>query len=449
MSGIEVAGLVLGALPIVLSALKKYKGSCQPLMDWINFRETLGNLARPITFEIRLFNQNLQLLLLRVVENQDIRQAMCDDPRHLGWKEPQLDARLRDSLGGNYDCVIDQISGMDEQLQRSRKVLDVEQGNTQWLTDPNPDGKRRYQRLKVCMNKARTEKFAAAFAKDNAALKELLRTQRDMDVANSGSLVGRLLENGRLAARNLYSAFMRGWLGDCSSTHSASLRLERRPAGSTNQRWSTRQKPDFVVLLGHWSNSDPSQSRTWTETVIVPRAKQDDFSPTSTPLGHCRPDFLQRLQDDAAIKAPRVRFAPQTESSFVTTTQTSDDASMSAAQVVTDLCHALHTFTQSSCIGYLTHDNSDKYFLTQWKQDAVSDEKLISLADLLERPLDPAHSRSNFPLRLQLSVLVTSGVLQLWSTGWLRPQNMKKYMKIRDAYSPSVQLFVQIPLSEA
>jgi hypothetical protein len=63
MSGVEVAGLVLGALPLVIAALEEYKRGLKPLRRLFGAKLELESLMRRLRNERFLFRTNLRIII--------------------------------------------------------------------------------------------------------------------------------------------------------------------------------------------------------------------------------------------------------------------------------------------------------------------------------------------------------------------------------------------------
>ena len=64
MSGTEIAGLVLGALPIVISALEKYKAGQGPVASLMRWRSLLDTLIHRLQNARCVFSLKLETLLI-------------------------------------------------------------------------------------------------------------------------------------------------------------------------------------------------------------------------------------------------------------------------------------------------------------------------------------------------------------------------------------------------
>lgn len=111
MSGIEIAGLVLGALPILFTALDAYKRDSSRLKSGFRKREHVKKLARALRMQAQILDALIKNILLQsgcdlppdptelhsALSQRSIRETVDD---HLGPKNVLvLTEALEDCLG--------------------------------------------------------------------------------------------------------------------------------------------------------------------------------------------------------------------------------------------------------------------------------------------------------------------------------------------------------------
>ena len=107
MSGIEVAGLVLGALPLVISFLEHVRGASQRVGMLAHFESENKKSLNDVEDEQLLFRLQLKKLLLPLVrddvlETTELEELMVD-PGADGWKNQDVHKALRLRLGEAHD----------------------------------------------------------------------------------------------------------------------------------------------------------------------------------------------------------------------------------------------------------------------------------------------------------------------------------------------------------
>jgi hypothetical protein len=115
MSGLEVAGVVLGALPLVISALEHYVDGIQTAKRYFRYKSELRSLILQINTERGMFINTLEQLLGGIVRIEHMA-GFLSSPGGEAWKDASVDARLRDRLRGAYQVYLDNVTGMERSM---------------------------------------------------------------------------------------------------------------------------------------------------------------------------------------------------------------------------------------------------------------------------------------------------------------------------------------------
>lgn len=116
MSGIEVAGLVLGAFPIVISGIQFYIDSCKKVDRWRKWEDVLSHLIRKIKAEYRIFKNICKRLDLEVLDDNQNQRQVTDEQIH----------GLEKRLGDSYDDFVAAAEEMHKILAKFRKKLSLD-----------------------------------------------------------------------------------------------------------------------------------------------------------------------------------------------------------------------------------------------------------------------------------------------------------------------------------
>lgn len=107
MSGIEVAGIVLGALPLIILAFENLRDGASRLGRLINFNAEYRKTWGEVEDEELMYRLQLKRLLKPLVRNDvladDDLEALLLDPSASAWREKDLDNALKVRLGESYD----------------------------------------------------------------------------------------------------------------------------------------------------------------------------------------------------------------------------------------------------------------------------------------------------------------------------------------------------------
>jgi hypothetical protein len=97
----EIAGLVLGAIPLLISALEHYEDFVEPTVAFFRWKGQLSKVTRRLLMGHTEYEQNMRLLLKQVVCNEDLAK-MIEDPHSDLWKDDDIVKGLQSKLGHAY-----------------------------------------------------------------------------------------------------------------------------------------------------------------------------------------------------------------------------------------------------------------------------------------------------------------------------------------------------------
>ena len=112
MSGIEVAGLVLGAIPVLISGIESYANGVSKAGRMIRYKRELKSLHRTLETDYELYRTICRLLLSQIADPGDIAELL-DEPGGEAWKDPDLAKAMRRLLGSSYDVYVKTMEDMD------------------------------------------------------------------------------------------------------------------------------------------------------------------------------------------------------------------------------------------------------------------------------------------------------------------------------------------------
>jgi len=99
MDPATITGLVLGAIPLLISAVENYEVTFQPFVTYRRYGKEVQRFTAKLDAQRAIFHNECQLLLLAVGQNlTDILR----DPNHPARNDEQLSKRLEELLGYSY-----------------------------------------------------------------------------------------------------------------------------------------------------------------------------------------------------------------------------------------------------------------------------------------------------------------------------------------------------------
>ncbi|KAJ4319906.1 hypothetical protein N0V94_003678 [Neodidymelliopsis sp. IMI 364377] len=111
MSGLEVAGVVLGALPLVISAFEHYAQGVEGVKRYYRYKTQLQNLIDAVKTQKVIFTNTLEQLLTGIVRVDEMTAFIADPAAH-----PEVDLRLKGILRDGYEAYFSNVRGMEVAL---------------------------------------------------------------------------------------------------------------------------------------------------------------------------------------------------------------------------------------------------------------------------------------------------------------------------------------------
>ncbi|KAK0644433.1 hypothetical protein B0T16DRAFT_332564 [Cercophora newfieldiana] len=453
MSGIEVAGLVLGAFPVAIWALERYRDVARVMGFWYEIRLEYQRSSNELKFHRLSFVRNLKQLLLPIVSDDSQLKRLIDDPGGDAWKDPAIQTALQTRLQDSYGLYLDILHEMERVMHDLNKELatdsDKVQSNLKDAQTTRTRGlaasrfkqsfdrsNRSYQAFRVKFSvgeQTRTQLFAE-FQTYNDRLEKLvassdivseLEDARQKNKPSSEPATTAITRFWRNADK-LYRAFFAAWTCGCRDHHCAQLVLQHR---------SSPADRDFSLHLASGTERGGS-NHIWSTCSLMIRT-----------LEKVPPNLVERLSEislqgserslpaasSSAHRAKRpaksVRFgiSPEPSPTLPPSPPPSIHTPTISSDIITNLCHTLDSgissITPSSLdsepIGYLVVETSDIRFAIHPTPDAsmIVNHSHISLFELLSGDQRPSLTRRQ---RYRLSLVLASSFVQLKDTAWLQ-----------------------------
>ncbi|RGP69546.1 hypothetical protein FSPOR_4650 [Fusarium sporotrichioides] len=447
MSGFEVAGIVLGGIPLVISALEHYKNGVSLIQRYRRYERELQRLIRNLeTEQVKL--QNVCEKLLDGIVAPSLIDAMVENPGGDLWAKQETQKAIRIRLWKSWDVF--------ERVLRDIQIATDEmydklghRSETSWSD----------------MTLAAKELKRIAFTLSRSAYSEHLTTIRD-GITNLESLATMSIElepKRRVRSRvkllnilrTIVSSIYRAVLSNlkCSREHHVSMRLS---GGVDKQSYSEEdeiiQDHQTDLLLTHHRREDASQLLEvgrhewdgWLLRVVPKLQRTAQMSVTSAISASPVP---KRGREGRSVRFSMSRFASSTtitdtatssitsgitSLSLGTTTLTSSDI-----QPCLDICSGAKSTIGPTCLGAITdHSVGQMKTYSVYSSAVIPSEtqySTISLYEVLDNR--DGYHLFTYRQRLQLAVFIATSVLHLYRTPWMpelpRSQNIV-FVKTRD-----------------
>jgi hypothetical protein len=256
-TGIEVAGLVLGAIPLVISALENVENFLNPTKAFVRYRGELSRATRQLVNYYTSYEQSIQILLTPIADPQELHNMMENTDSEL-WKDKEIEEALQIRLGTSYRAYIRTVREIEGAMMSIAEHLNIEgadkitQEGLEAIIAAHPpeiqQGKlpkfEFRKRVKFTMKRQKIKKSLDDLTKSIDQLDTYLEKAEKLEgpyKANRKSKFALPLRLMQQNAARLYDVLSRTW---CSahSTHSAGLLLEQRLVTKKKRGMAGRQR---------------------------------------------------------------------------------------------------------------------------------------------------------------------------------------------------------------
>lgn len=439
MSGLEIAGVLLGAFPLIISGLEHWRDVAKVGGFFWRVRKEYSSCRSDVQFYEIVYKRSLRELLLPIVDDAEEVARLIADPGGKDWRTKALQDRLEGRLQESYTVYMDIISEMNEAAEEISKKLCFNKAAVQdKLASPQATKTARPQST---LRPAARSGFAAAKAKwdyesfrltfsfsdpvrqklfnqlknCNDKLEKLLSSSDKVSAlqyASSNrkqtSTLESALKNAWKKSDLLFKALSKAWQCSCQQYHIANLRLEHRtmpeicfeiilmfsaPSSHGVTPWSWREMR-CGSMIGCSSPQQLSKSQSATSPPPCPLPATPRVSTASTKQRKVA--FLGSMPQSPNV--PEVNLELLIEPSV-------------------RLCKILGDEACGRCIGVIGHEDEAYHLHPFERRKRLGDEGRLTLDYVLSQEFEGHLSRRQ---RYSIALLLASSVAQLQFTPWLR-----------------------------
>ncbi|KAI1370312.1 hypothetical protein F4677DRAFT_367696 [Hypoxylon crocopeplum] len=443
MSGIEVADLVLGAFPIAIELLDKYREVATRAGLFYQIKLKHRQCRNRLECERLVFTGNLKQLLLPLVVDDEKITDMISDPGGPSWMDSSTSDLLIKRLTHSYDVYMDCIEHLDDVMKKLIHELALDSDTVQKsLGDPKlPITKERlrntltktgieYQAYKIKFSNGESTRNSLFKELDslNKRLEQLLSISdkeaqliQDRQASAVTSAIDSAICNLWINASKLFEALTTAWRCTCQGQHSARLLLQHR----------NTKKSEFNVFFARPEDSQWRIQETRISEDNELEKKESNGFICST-VGSHEPTRLVKRPRKSAMKSTGKTIDRPVPSVTLMTIPAMHVSP--AVKPIANLCASLND-NNASCVGFLPHDDCQFYVYRVPRQNNKTLNS-VTLEQIFRghasKPLDRRQ-------RLALSFVISSSFLQLLSTPWLTASWAKSdIMFVSDANDPEM-----------
>ncbi|RKK74432.1 hypothetical protein BFJ69_g8538 [Fusarium oxysporum] len=439
MSGFEVAGIVLGSIPIVVSALQCYMNGLGTLQNFRSYKRILRSLI--LTLKTEHVNlQNICEKLLTGIAPQTRIEEMIRDPFGDLWREEEIFNKLRLRLWSSLQVFDDRVQDMREAIEEMIEKLNIGPDGkvgsygqhcastnleqTEWTESSLI--KKQFKRATFILQKSNHEEVLTRIRDGVSALQQLAVLNTDLESQRKSRSQGRLnkLVNGMLSG--IYHALRSTMTCKCSDLHDVGLRLTppSRTVIPEDDDEDIIKELQFRLAVSYLAASQTEASKHWNEILLKskegPKASTVSFTAQSTTTSRKTVGFAVPSTTSSKNSQQSQTVIIESALSNLTLNTLRTISEPICSKHISNLCEAMQTMgkrKQGERCGHIQHcymTETKKYDVYTLECLGSCDEwSLVPLKQVLQ---DPALLYGD---KLRLAWMIACGVLQMQGTPWV------------------------------
>ncbi|KAI0474347.1 hypothetical protein F4859DRAFT_482758 [Xylaria cf. heliscus] len=302
MSGFEVVGIALGAIPLLISALEHYERGIKTIQIVRRRAKVMHSLATALSTEQTILRNTCETLLGGIIEPKDIKPLLAEPFGPL-WQDPDTKALVEQRLDHTLKDFKALVHSMEEAVEEMRLKLGLG-ADYQIRIDDGLIGKRDMV------------KIALQFSTHEESLKRLSDINQKLDLMMTGNLrnepyrkVGsqaKLYNLLQAVSRSIYNALRSSLSCACAQSHRISFGLPTpRVTGRAQDEEALIKRLNFHLVLANNPQDDKGKAHSsWVWDELILRLAE-------IPMKVCTTTVLPAATDMVAKKSrfTRVKFS--------------------------------------------------------------------------------------------------------------------------------------------
>ncbi|KFA54858.1 hypothetical protein S40293_10133 [Stachybotrys chartarum IBT 40293] len=407
MSGFEVAGIVLGSIPIVVVALEYYMKGASTLDSFRSYKRVLNRLILVLKVEHAILQDICEKLLIGIASQPHI-ESMIENPFGPLWKEEEYSQKLQLRLWRSFGVFESTVLDMREAINDMRTKLNVgPDGKVQGAEDTS--FRKYFKRASFVLLKSNHEECITRIRDGVSSLQKLACLNLEMEPERKIRSQGRLNQMVREISGSIYQALRSSMTCQCPSAHSVGLRLTPplRAVGPEDDDDSIAKKLEFGLAI---SLQPRSSNNLWREMVM--KIAEDTAS------GNIAKGQKRNVRFPLAGNIPVTDTAPSLAVEIPLAGLELSEFHLQRQQIG-NLCDTIQRLRDGhhDCGCMMDRQSvGRREFRIRALESPRSDWALIPIKELLHRD---SSCHISYGERLQLARIIACGVLQVYGTQWM------------------------------
>lgn len=132
-TGFEIAGVILGAIPIVCKVAQSYKEGFAPVGRWLNHEADFIKFLNQVQLQRAMFYGSCELLLQYAALDPSRRAVLLSGKDVDQWRDEAVVLALKQSFHRYYSLCVKLLQAMVEDLSSMQEVLCLKDGKARGI----------------------------------------------------------------------------------------------------------------------------------------------------------------------------------------------------------------------------------------------------------------------------------------------------------------------------
>jgi hypothetical protein len=125
MSGFDVAGIILGSIPLLISGLEHYSKGVSTIKNMKAYESVLEMMIADFTTSSVIYRNSCEELLSPLMLPDVKFYELLNDPKSKAWDSDELGKELRNRLGDSYEPYKSAVEKLNKRIDLLRRKLDL------------------------------------------------------------------------------------------------------------------------------------------------------------------------------------------------------------------------------------------------------------------------------------------------------------------------------------
>lgn len=129
MSGFEIAGIVLGSIPLLISGLEHYRNGLETIGSMVQYVEVVNNILVSVSTDLAIYRQSCEAVLRRLILPENILDELLHKRSSRAWEDEGLAVQIKKQFGSSseYNTYLQAVVRLNKRIDKLRSKLELDE----------------------------------------------------------------------------------------------------------------------------------------------------------------------------------------------------------------------------------------------------------------------------------------------------------------------------------